>query len=205
MYIHLYSTKLIQIIKISTWFNLTTQRTYRDSDGGIIRPMPMVKRILSEPNVLPHIVQLLLTFDPVLVEQVAILLYRYSVKSIYCSLQICHQFKLLTCISFISVRSSISRVGDGPKGVDGWDRYISQPQVSLLLEYMINNVNSIMFRGLAILLNKSIILRTFSLAACFMYLFILRNSRLYWHDFSGYNDIKTYAVWPCSHLKSCFP
>ena len=29
-----------------------------------------VKRILSEPNTLPHIVQLPLTFDPVLVEQV---------------------------------------------------------------------------------------------------------------------------------------
>ena len=37
--------------------------------------MPTVKRILSEPNALPHIVQLLVTFDPVLVEQVAILLY----------------------------------------------------------------------------------------------------------------------------------
>ena len=40
-----------------------------------IRPLPTVKRILSEPNSLPHIVQLLVTFDPVLVEQVAILLY----------------------------------------------------------------------------------------------------------------------------------
>ena len=34
-----------------------------------------MKRILSEPNTLPHIVQLLVTFDPVLVEQVAILLF----------------------------------------------------------------------------------------------------------------------------------
>jgi len=56
--------------------NMTSFYPSRDSDGAIIRPMPMVKRILSEPNVLPHIVQLLLTFDPVLVEQVAILLYR---------------------------------------------------------------------------------------------------------------------------------
>ena len=41
----------------------------------VSRPLPTVKRILSEPNALPHIVQLLVTFDPVLVEQVAILLY----------------------------------------------------------------------------------------------------------------------------------
>lgn len=47
----------------------------RDNDGAIIRPLPTVKRILSEPNTLPHIVQLLVTFDPVLVEQVALLLY----------------------------------------------------------------------------------------------------------------------------------
>jgi len=47
----------------------------RDEDGAIIRPLPTVKRVLSEPTTLPHIVQLLLTFDPVLVEQVAILLY----------------------------------------------------------------------------------------------------------------------------------
>ena len=40
-----------------------------------LRPLPTVKRILSEPNTLPHIVQLLVTFDPVLVEQVAILLF----------------------------------------------------------------------------------------------------------------------------------
>ena len=47
----------------------------RDVDGAIIRPLPTVKRILSEPGTLPHIVQLLVTFDPVLVEQVAILLF----------------------------------------------------------------------------------------------------------------------------------
>jgi DnaJ family protein C protein 13 len=56
--------------------NMTIFYPSRDTDGAIIRPMPMVKRILSESNVLPHIVQLLLTFDPVLVEQVAILLFR---------------------------------------------------------------------------------------------------------------------------------
>ena len=47
----------------------------RDVDGAIIRPLPIVKRISSEPGTLPHIVQLLVTLDPVLVELVAILLY----------------------------------------------------------------------------------------------------------------------------------
>ncbi|KAJ9591556.1 hypothetical protein L9F63_001910, partial [Diploptera punctata] len=46
----------------------------RDADGAIIRPLPRVKRLLSEAVCLPHVVQLLLTFDPVLVEKVAILL-----------------------------------------------------------------------------------------------------------------------------------
>ncbi|XP_070570129.1 dnaJ homolog subfamily C member 13-like isoform X2 [Ptychodera flava] len=47
----------------------------RDPDGAIVRPLPRPKRILSEATCLPHIVQLLLTFDPVLVEKVALLLY----------------------------------------------------------------------------------------------------------------------------------
>ncbi|XP_023317683.1 dnaJ homolog subfamily C member 13 isoform X2 [Trichogramma pretiosum] len=46
----------------------------RDPDGAIIRPFPRVKRLLSDLQCLPHIVQLLLTFDPVLVERVATLL-----------------------------------------------------------------------------------------------------------------------------------
>lgn len=46
----------------------------RDVDDAIIRPLPKVKRLLSEQPVLSHVVQLLLTFDPILVEKVAILL-----------------------------------------------------------------------------------------------------------------------------------
>lgn len=46
----------------------------RDKDNAVIRPLPRVKRILSDSFSLPHIVQLLLTFDPILVEKVAILL-----------------------------------------------------------------------------------------------------------------------------------
>ena len=47
----------------------------RNEDGFIIRPMPLVKRHISEPTILPHLVQLLLTFDPPLVERVAKLLH----------------------------------------------------------------------------------------------------------------------------------
>ncbi|XP_031784415.1 dnaJ homolog subfamily C member 13 isoform X2 [Nasonia vitripennis] len=46
----------------------------RDSDNAVIRPLPRVKRLLSDLQCLPHIVQLLLTFDPVLVERVSMLL-----------------------------------------------------------------------------------------------------------------------------------
>ncbi|KAL4623419.1 hypothetical protein GN956_G19211 [Arapaima gigas] len=47
----------------------------RDQENAIIRPLPRVKRLISDNTCLPHIVQLLLTFDPILVEKVAILLY----------------------------------------------------------------------------------------------------------------------------------
>ncbi|XP_063990665.1 dnaJ homolog subfamily C member 13 isoform X3 [Diachasmimorpha longicaudata] len=46
----------------------------RDPDNAVIRPLPRVKRLLSDLQCLPHVVQLLLTFDPVLVERVATLL-----------------------------------------------------------------------------------------------------------------------------------
>ncbi|WAR09956.1 DJC13-like protein [Mya arenaria] len=46
----------------------------RMSEYYPIRPLPRIKRVLSDPLCLPHIVQLLLTFDPILVEKVAFLL-----------------------------------------------------------------------------------------------------------------------------------
>ncbi|XP_033855901.3 dnaJ homolog subfamily C member 13 isoform X1 [Acipenser ruthenus] len=47
----------------------------RDQENAIIRPLPRVKRLLSDNTCLPHIVQLLLTFDPILVEKVANVLH----------------------------------------------------------------------------------------------------------------------------------
>ena len=41
----------------------------------MIRPLPKIKQALSDPLHLPHVVQLLLTFDPTLVERVAALLH----------------------------------------------------------------------------------------------------------------------------------
>ncbi|XP_063894399.1 dnaJ homolog subfamily C member 13 [Helicoverpa armigera] len=56
---------------------ITCARYYpsRDEEDAVIRPLPKVKRLLSEPACLAHVVQLLLTFDPILVEKVATLLY----------------------------------------------------------------------------------------------------------------------------------
>lgn len=48
---------------------------FRDSDGAVIRPIPRVKRQISDPGVLPHLSQLLLTFEPGLVERVCTLLW----------------------------------------------------------------------------------------------------------------------------------
>lgn len=47
---------------------------FRDSDDAVVWPIPKIKRILCEGQCLPHVVQLLLTFDPVLIEKVATLL-----------------------------------------------------------------------------------------------------------------------------------
>ena len=47
----------------------------KDEDGAVIRPLPKIKQALSDPSHLPHLVQLLLTFDPTLVERVASLLH----------------------------------------------------------------------------------------------------------------------------------
>ncbi|XP_031439701.1 dnaJ homolog subfamily C member 13 isoform X5 [Clupea harengus] len=47
----------------------------RDQDNAIIRPLPRVKRLITDNTCLPHIVQLLITFDPILVEKVANLMY----------------------------------------------------------------------------------------------------------------------------------
>lgn len=58
------------LIKICSYYPSRDER----NDNAIIRPIPKIKRLLSEQSCLPHIVQLLLTFDPQLIEKVAQLL-----------------------------------------------------------------------------------------------------------------------------------
>lgn len=62
----------LQILNI--FITVCEQCPSRDADGAIIRPLPKIKRYLSDASCLPHLVQLLLTFDPLLVEKVASLL-----------------------------------------------------------------------------------------------------------------------------------
>uniref|UniRef100_A0A1I8HXS4 J domain-containing protein n=1 Tax=Macrostomum lignano TaxID=282301 RepID=A0A1I8HXS4_9PLAT len=56
-----------------------------DQFGAVIRPLPRVKTALSSGACLPHLVQLLLTFDSVLVEKVATLLNHMMVENPYIS------------------------------------------------------------------------------------------------------------------------
>lgn len=57
----------------------------RDKYGAVIWPLPRIKRELSDAKCLPHVVQLLLTFDPVLVEKVAALLCEISEDNAHAS------------------------------------------------------------------------------------------------------------------------
>eukprot|EP01107_Rhizomastix_libera_P008652 TRINITY_DN239_c0_g1_i5.p1 TRINITY_DN239_c0_g1~~TRINITY_DN239_c0_g1_i5.p1 ORF type:complete len:2272 (+),score=570.58 TRINITY_DN239_c0_g1_i5:31-6816(+) len=61
-------------IVLDTFIKLATMYPLRDKDGGIIRPIPRPKRLLSSPMMLPHVVQVALTRDPTLVEKTAVLL-----------------------------------------------------------------------------------------------------------------------------------
>ncbi|KAA3681187.1 DnaJ subfamily C member 13, partial [Paragonimus westermani] len=47
----------------------------RDPHGGVVRPLPKPRRVISNPLCLTHLTQLLLTFDPPLVERVVSLLH----------------------------------------------------------------------------------------------------------------------------------
>lgn len=61
-------------VVLDTFLTLVRLYPIRDAEGGIIRPIPRPKRILSSPQQLPHVVQVFLTRDPVLVEKTALLL-----------------------------------------------------------------------------------------------------------------------------------
>lgn len=65
-FFHLGKFLLIFFVRIN--FN------FRDNNDSVIRPLPRVKKILSQPILLYPIVQLLLTYDPAIVFRVAQLL-----------------------------------------------------------------------------------------------------------------------------------
>ncbi|KAL3309781.1 DnaJ subfamily C member 13, partial [Cichlidogyrus casuarinus] len=47
----------------------------RDINGGIVRPLPKPRKVLSSLQHLPHLVQLLITFDPPLVDRIVSVLH----------------------------------------------------------------------------------------------------------------------------------
>jgi DnaJ family protein C protein 13 len=59
---------------LDMFIQMCTAFPSRDADNCCVRPIPRVKRFLSVPVNLPHIVQLLLTFDAAIVERTAVLL-----------------------------------------------------------------------------------------------------------------------------------
>ncbi|KAI3379512.1 hypothetical protein SNEBB_010043 [Seison nebaliae] len=65
----------IAIMVLNILIHVIEHWPIRDVEGAIVRPIPRVRRLLADPTILPHIVQLLLTFDPIIVEKVAQLLY----------------------------------------------------------------------------------------------------------------------------------
>jgi DnaJ family protein C protein 13 len=71
----------LAILILRILIQMTAYYPSRDKDGAVIRPLPTVMRVLSEPNALPHIVQLLVTFDPVLGEAVRIVAVRCLERS----------------------------------------------------------------------------------------------------------------------------
>uniref|UniRef100_A0AC35U0N7 J domain-containing protein n=1 Tax=Rhabditophanes sp. KR3021 TaxID=114890 RepID=A0AC35U0N7_9BILA len=70
----LYNPSQLCEIVLDTMISMCQFFPARDEDGSIIRPLPNVKRVLSEPILLYQIVQLLLTYDPSIVHRVATLL-----------------------------------------------------------------------------------------------------------------------------------
>uniref|UniRef100_A0A183AFC2 GYF_2 domain-containing protein n=1 Tax=Echinostoma caproni TaxID=27848 RepID=A0A183AFC2_9TREM len=68
-----YTTLAIRCVEVLR--KLCDSCSSRDAHGGVVRPLPKPRRVISDPALLNHIVQLLLTFDPPLVERVVSLLH----------------------------------------------------------------------------------------------------------------------------------
>lgn len=64
----------VAILILDIFIKISTYYPSRDEDGSVVRPLPRIKQYLTDQISLPHLVQLLLTFDPVIVVRVAALL-----------------------------------------------------------------------------------------------------------------------------------
>ncbi|KAK9497827.1 hypothetical protein O3M35_003746 [Rhynocoris fuscipes] len=64
----------LAVLILNMFINMMSYYPSRNKENAIITPMSRIKATLSSPSCLQHIVQLLLTFDPVIVEKVAVLL-----------------------------------------------------------------------------------------------------------------------------------
>lgn len=80
----MFCAKIPKLIRNNLWF-LFIFVFCRNKEGAIIWPMSRIKQVLSNDNCLHHIVQLLLTFDPVIVEKVATLLYKIVEDNVFMS------------------------------------------------------------------------------------------------------------------------
>ena len=101
--------------------SLTSQYPTHTADGALIHPMPTPKRELSAAARLPHLVQLLLTMEPSIVEKSATLLERLvesnpSLPRLYLSGAFFFALmytgsNILPIISFLQARAAHALVG----------------------------------------------------------------------------------------------
>uniref|UniRef100_A0A146KY70 DnaJ subfamily C member 13 n=1 Tax=Lygus hesperus TaxID=30085 RepID=A0A146KY70_LYGHE len=73
----------LTVLILNMLINMINYYPCRNKEGAIIWPMSRIKQILSNEHCLHHIVQLLLTFDPVIVEKVATLIYSIAEDNVF--------------------------------------------------------------------------------------------------------------------------
>lgn len=70
----LYTLTQLTTLILDTLIQMCVFFPSRDESGAVVRPMPRIKKFLSGPVLLYQIVQLLLTYDPSVVQRVATLI-----------------------------------------------------------------------------------------------------------------------------------
>lgn len=81
----LYTLTQLTTLILDTFIQMCEFFPSRDESGAIIRPMPKIKKFLSGPVLLYQIVQLLLTYDPAVVQRVATLVLEIMKDNSYIS------------------------------------------------------------------------------------------------------------------------